>query len=353
MANRKIGQALDGAQGVARRDLLRQVDERQYRDLRVAPSSHAIILHRAGLQSTLWFCPAGSLDGEILVWGGRPGKRSAPMMNTEHDAAGTLARDAYSAQYASHVDSPTRQRIRREVYGDEYPEDVDPRSFITRSELRSLADALRVGPGQTFVDLGCGHGGPGLWVARETGASVVGIDLSRPAIARTAQRAEEFGVADRARFEVADLVATGLPDAAFNAAMSVDVLWSVPDKVAALREIARILKPGARFAFTNWDRDLTPPGYLPPLADHRPLLAEAGFEVERYEVQSDAERRRAYYERLVAAEDALRHEMGVEATARLMFEAKGTLGLTDGIDYLAHSRRIVVVARRRPFSTTR
>jgi ubiquinone/menaquinone biosynthesis C-methylase UbiE len=272
------------------------------------------------------------------------------MMNVDQWTEGIPARDAYSAQYASHVDSPTRQRIRREVYGDEYPEDVDPRSFITRSELRTLADELRVGPGQTFADLGCGEGGPGLWVARETGAALVGIDLSSAAIARATQRAEEFGVADRARFEVADLVATGLPDEAIDAAMSVDVLWSVPDKAAALREIARILKPGARFAFTNWDRDLTPPGYLPPLADHRPLLAEAGFEVERYEGQSDAERRRAYYERLVAAEEALAREVGVEATARLMFEARGTLGLTDGIDYLAHSRRIVVVARRGPLT---
>jgi hypothetical protein len=65
------------------------------------------------------------------------------------------------------------------------------------------------------------------------------------------------------------------------------------------------------------------------------------------EVQSDAERRRAYYERLVAAEEALTREMGAEATARLMFEAKGTLGLTDGVDDLAHSPRIVVVACRR------
>jgi ubiquinone/menaquinone biosynthesis C-methylase UbiE len=283
----------------------------------------------------------------MVAWGGRPGERSALMTSDKQDTEGAPAADPYSAQYASHVDSPTRQRIRREVYGDEYPEDVDPRSFITRSELRSLADALQVGPGQTFVDLGCGHGGPGLWVARETGASVVGIDLSRPAIASAALRAEEFGIGDRARFEVADLVATGQPDAAFDAAMSVDVLWSVPDKAAALREIARILKPGARFAFTNWDRDRTPPGYLPPLGDHRPLLEEVGFAVERYEVQSDAELRRAYYERLVAAEEALTREMGAEATARLMFEAKGTLGLTDGVDYLAHSRRIAVVARHR------
>jgi hypothetical protein len=43
--------------------------------------------------------------------------------------------------------------------------------------------------------------------------------------------------------------------------------------------------------------------------------------------------------------------MGDEGAARLMFEAKGTLGLTDGVDYLAHSRRIYVVARKASSST--
>ena len=53
----------------------------------------------------------------------------------------------------------------------------------------------------------------------------------------------------------------------------------------------------------------------------------------------------ALYEALVAAEHHLAQEMGDEAAARLRFEPKGTLGLTDGVDYLAHSRRIYVVAR--------
>jgi hypothetical protein len=48
-----------------------------------------------------------------------------------------------------------------------------------------------------------------------------------------------------------------------------------------------------------------------------------------------------------AAEASLVREMGEEATGRLMFEAKGTLGLVDGVDYLAHSRRIFVVAHKR------
>ena len=72
-----------------------------------------------------------------------------------HDAQqGPPPRDAYGAKWASHVESPTRQRIRSEVYGDEYPAEVDPRSFLTWTELRRLARELRVGRGDTFVDLG-------------------------------------------------------------------------------------------------------------------------------------------------------------------------------------------------------
>jgi SAM-dependent methyltransferase len=184
-------------------------------------------------------------------------------------------------------------------------------------------------------------------VANETKAAIVGIDLSTVGIDRARERAEELGLADRARFEVGDLTATGLPEASFDGATSVDVLWSVPDKPTALHEIARILKPGARFVFTNWDWDLSPPGYPLPLDDHRPLLETAGFDVEAYDVQADAERlRRAYWERMVAAEQDLLREIGEEQTRKAMAMGKATLGRLDGVDYLSHSRRIFVVARR-------
>lgn len=269
-------------------------------------------------------------------------------MGAEQETDGGATSDTYCLKFGRDLESPTRRRLRREVYGDEYPDDAQPRSFVTRSELRRIGREIGVGPGQTFVDLGCGQGGPSMWVARETGAALVGIDLSSYGIARAQEAKEELGLADRARFMVGDLTATGLPDAGFDGAMSVDVLWSVPDKAAALREVARILQAGARLVFTNWDRDLSPPGYPPPLSDHRPLLEAAGFEVETYEVQPDAERlRRAYYERLVAAEEELVREMGEEAAKNLLVEPRATLGLVDGTDYLAHSRRIFVVARRR------
>jgi SAM-dependent methyltransferase len=180
--------------------------------------------------------------------------------------------------------------------------------------------------------------------------TLVGIDLSEVGIAHADARARTLGLAERAHFRMADIVSTGLPDSSFDGAMSVDTLWTVSDKARAIREITRLLKPAARFVFTNWDRDLSPPDYPPPLNNHRPMLEEAGFEVASYEVQAGAEvKRRAFYERVVAAESRLIEEMGAEGARKLIFEAKSTLGLTDGTDYLAHSRRIFVVARKRTF----
>ncbi len=51
----------------------------------------------------------------------------------------------------------------------------------------------------------------------------------------------------------------------------------------ALREVARILRPSARFVFTSWDFTFSSPEE-PQLTDHRPLVREAGFVVEAYEV---------------------------------------------------------------------
>jgi ubiquinone/menaquinone biosynthesis C-methylase UbiE len=253
-----------------------------------------------------------------------------------------------NAIYASDPQSPTRRAIFREVYGADYPEEVAPNSFITMPLLRRLAQSLAVGPGATIIDVGCGRAGPSLWVARETGAALVGVDLASVAVEQAARRAQEFGVADRARFEVGDCTALRFAAHTFEAAMSVDVLWMVPDRAAALREVACIVKPGARFVFTNWDRDLAPPGTPPPVSDHRPLLRAAGFEIETYEDIPEAEaKRRAVYERYVASEEALQRELSAEAVQSMLIEARRALGLLDGTDYLVQSRRIFVVARKR------
>lgn len=251
--------------------------------------------------------------------------------------------DNFNRSHAARLRSATLERIYRAAYGDDYPEEANPNAFFSRTTLQRLASALRVGPGHTVVDLGCGHGGPSLWVARQTGADLIGIDLSSVGVALAGERAAAVGLGERVRFQVGDLTATGLPDASCDAVMSLDVLVFVPDKAAALREVARILRAPGSFVFTTWEQ----PGYsarlgAQQLADHRPLLETAGFAIEVYEEPPDWQRQqRALVEGIIAAETELAEETGTAAAAGYVAMARGVLA------DLPVRRYVFLVARRR------
>ena len=213
----------------------------------------------------------------------------------------------FNALYRGQSRSETFRNIYREVFGPEFAEEADATGFLTMTDLRNMAKHLGVGQGNRFVDLACGRGGASLWVARETGADVLGIDISKVAIADAQARIAEFGRQGHAQFQMGDIVATGFPDRTFDAAMSIDALFMVPDKVGTFREAARILKPGARFAFTTWEID-------EPMRvkDYRPLLEQFGFRIEIYEALEGWERRqRAVHEQIIANKDKLIEEMGI------------------------------------------
>jgi ubiquinone/menaquinone biosynthesis C-methylase UbiE len=239
--------------------------------------------------------------------------------------------------YKGQPQSSTFRNIFREVFGDEYPEEADPCGLSTMTDLRNIVKYIGVGKGQSFVDLGCGRGGAGLWVARETGAHLTGVDISNVAIEEAKQRISDFGLDGQAEFRVGDFARTGLKEAGFDGAMSVDALYLVPDKTGSVYETVRILRPGARFVCTTWDVDL--PSMI---RDHRPLLQQAGFEVERYDVTPDWERRqRAVHESILAHKQELIQEMG-EDSAKFWI-----VGAQTELPRLSHMKRILIVARKR------
>ena len=69
----------------------------------------------------------------------------------------------------------TNLRIWRAAYGDDYPAEAEPHSFVTKTDLARIVDLLAIGSGNTLVDLGCGRGGPGLWLA----CGLAGLDWDR------------------------------------------------------------------------------------------------------------------------------------------------------------------------------
>jgi ubiquinone/menaquinone biosynthesis C-methylase UbiE len=228
----------------------------------------------------------------------------------------------------------------------DFPEEFLHISFVTLEQLRRMARDLRLRPGDTLVDLACGMAGPALWAARETGSKLIGVDLSSVAVLLASERAAELGLADRASFKTGSFAATGLVDGSADAVMSEDALQYAPDKSAALREIARILRPGGRLVFTAFELEPARVSGLPvlgddPVTNFSPLLEAVGFSIDAYEEAPGwPEPMSSAYQALLDAKDALTDEMGPMAVTALFSE------LTLTLEREPYRRRILAIATR-------
>jgi SAM-dependent methyltransferase len=115
----------------------------------------------------------------------------------------------------------------------------------TRDDARvPLVDAVVAATPRRILEVGCGWGELAEWIARETGAEVVAVDLSP----RMVELASERGI----DASVADVQALPFADASFDVVVGAWMLYHVPDLERGLAEIARVLRPGGTFvAATN------------------------------------------------------------------------------------------------------
>jgi arsenite methyltransferase len=107
-------------------------------------------------------------------------------------------------------------------------------------------------PGERVVDVGCGAGMDSLIAARMVGpeGQVIGVDMTPAMLQKARQAAAESKVANvefREGYGEALPVADGWADVV----ISNGVLNLMPDKAAALQEMARVLKPGGRLQIAD------------------------------------------------------------------------------------------------------
>ena len=113
-----------------------------------------------------------------------------------------------------------------------------------RKATDELATLCGIGPSQLVLEIGCGVGGTSSHLAQAYDCRVVGIDLSPGMVARASSRALRRGLHDRVAFQVADARHLPFPAGTFDAVIDESVTAFVPDKQQALREYARVTRPG-------------------------------------------------------------------------------------------------------------
>jgi ubiquinone/menaquinone biosynthesis C-methylase UbiE len=255
------------------------------------------------------------------------------------DQAASLPTAAgFDEGFAAIAASPGMRRVWQAIDPD-LPPEIEPFSFVSVALLGHVAHALALSPGQTLVDLGCGRGGPGLWLAQSQGVSLIGVDFSPVAVQQASDRAALFGLADTARFVVGDLAVTGLPDATADAVVSIDALHMAPDLAAAGREVLRILRPGHRLVLTGWQPRTPDDVRLPSRMriDWAAALRLVGF--AEVQVESRAEWH-ALFTRVYRVALELGDPGDDAALAKMQDEARRHLPLAELVD------RVVVTATR-------
>ncbi|WP_062305521.1 class I SAM-dependent methyltransferase [Alicyclobacillus sendaiensis] len=145
-----------------------------------------------------------------------------------------------------------------------------------------IIDALEMQGHEDVVDIGAGPGFFALPMARRTKGTVYAVDLSKEMLAMLGERAAQAGLTHVQTLEApADRLP--LPAESVDRALMAFVLHEVPDRIAALGEVRRVLRPGGKFLLLEWDK--RPMEMGPPvderlsLDDCEEALKAAGFKV--------------------------------------------------------------------------
>jgi len=193
-----------------------------------------------------------------------------------------------------------------------------------------IAAKLRLEPGMSVLDIGCGWGGLALTLAEDYGVKVHGVTLSTEQLAVAERRAKERGLSDRVRFTLTDYRDLRGP---FDRIVSVGMFEHVgapnylayfeqvrdllgPDGIALIHSIGRADPPAVTSPFIS--KYIFPGGSIPALSEVTGAVEQSGLWTTDIEILRlhYAETLRCWRDRFLAQRDAVK-EMYEERFCRM------------------------------------
>jgi arsenite methyltransferase len=138
-----------------------------------------------------------------------------------------------------------------------------------------LGVLLDLSPSSRVLDVASGAGQSAFFLAERFGCAVVGVDYSERNVRLANQSVAAKGVDSKVRFELGDAERLNFADASFDAIVCECAFCTFPEKRAAAREFARVLRTNGRVGISDLTRVATLPKELDSLLAWIACIADA------------------------------------------------------------------------------
>jgi len=115
-----------------------------------------------------------------------------------------------------------------------------------------LADSVNITASDNVVDAGCGLGGTSIWLAKNYGCHVTGLNIVPPQVVQAQQEANKQGVSNKVFFEEQDFTQTSYPENTFDVFWGLESIVHAPEKIKVVNEAYRLLKFKGRIVISEY-----------------------------------------------------------------------------------------------------
>jgi sarcosine/dimethylglycine N-methyltransferase len=161
-----------------------------------------------------------------------------------------------------------------------YESENDSIAQASHRTVQKIAALLKIDENSRVLDIGAGYGGMARYLVKHTGCQVDCLNLSQIQNQRHQQLNQHQGLATKIRIIEGNFEAIPAAEQQYDVVLSQDAILHSGDRQQVFKEVARVLKSGGEFIFTDpMQSEHCPPHILQPVLERLNLtsMGSIGF----------------------------------------------------------------------------